>query len=80
MSKPVIGCKIPFLTIRDGDDGFLVEQSPPALAEKITRLLGNPDEARAMGARGHARVETEYSWEAIVSKVEAFYHKLRERK
>jgi glycosyltransferase involved in cell wall biosynthesis len=79
MSKPVIGCKIPFLTIRDGDDGYLVEQTPAALSEKIVHLLDHPEMARQMGARGHARVEGEYSWEAIVSKVEAFYHKLRER-
>lgn len=79
MGKPVIGCKIPFLTIRDGVDGFLVDQNPVALADRITRLLDDPEEARRVGASGHARVGGEYSWEAIVSKVESFYRKLRER-
>lgn len=73
MKKPVIGCRIPFLTIEDGKDGFLVEQTPQALAERITWLLDHPEEARAMGEAGHQKVLREYSWEAIVDKVEGFY-------
>jgi glycosyltransferase involved in cell wall biosynthesis len=73
MRKPVIGCRIPFLTIEDGVDGFLVEQEAGAIADRINRLLGHPDEARRMGEHGYRKVQTEYSWDHIVSRVEAFY-------
>lgn len=73
MGKPVIGCRIPFLTIEDGVDGYLVEQTPDALAARLTELLDDPEKARAMGARGRAKVEREYSWSAIVDRVEGFY-------
>lgn len=80
MAKPVIGCKIPFLTIRDGVDGFLVDQTPAALADRITRLLDDPEEAKRVGANGFARVEGEYSWSSIVDTVEEFYRGLLSRK
>jgi len=79
MKKPVIGCRIPFVAIRDEDDGFLVEQDARALAQKINWLLDHPVAAAEMGLRGYARVEKEYSWESIVDKVEGFYRMLLER-
>jgi glycosyltransferase involved in cell wall biosynthesis len=73
MGKPVIGCRIPFLTVEDGVDGFLVEQEPDAVSERILRLLDSPELARELGERGRARVAREYSWDHIVQRVEAFY-------
>jgi glycosyltransferase involved in cell wall biosynthesis len=73
MGKPVIGCRIPFLTIEDGVDGFLVAQEPQELAMRIDQLLSNPELARVMGSRGKAKVDREYSWSGIVDRVEAFY-------
>src|SRR5206468_5327629 len=49
MKKPVIACRIPYLVIEDGVDGFLVPQEAGALAGKIVWLLDHPQEARAMG-------------------------------
>jgi len=75
MKKPVIGCRIPFLTIEDGVDGFLVPQEAGALAEKIIWLLDHPQEARQMGEHGRRKVEREYDWERITDRIEAFYRR-----
>jgi len=75
MKKPVIACRIPFLSIRDGVDGFLVPQEAPALAERIIELLAHPDRARAMGEAGYNRVQTEYNWDSIVDRIEKFYER-----
>jgi glycosyltransferase involved in cell wall biosynthesis len=80
LKKPVISCKIPFLTIRDGIDGVMIEQDAGILAEKLTWFLDNPAEAAKMGQAGFERVQGEYSWEKIVSDVEAFHQKLIKRK
>jgi len=79
MKKPVISCKIPFLTIRDGVDGIMIEQDSNVLAEKITWFLDHPEEAQKMGMAGYKRVQSEYSWEKIVTDVEDFFKKLIEK-
>lgn len=79
LKKPVIACKIPFLTIRDGVDGIMIEQDADKLCEKITWLLDHPEEAEKMGQAGYERVQDEYSWETIVSKVDEFFAKLVKR-
>lgn len=73
MKKPVIGCRIPYLVIEDGVDGFLISQEPRALAEKILWLFEHPGEARAMGERGFSKVQHDYDWSAIAARIEGFY-------
>jgi glycosyltransferase involved in cell wall biosynthesis len=73
MGKPVICCRIPFLTVEDGVDGVMVDQDPGEIATRVGEFLDRPELARSMGAAGRAKVEREYSWEAIVAKVERFY-------
>ena len=73
MGKPVIACDIPFLVIEDGKDGFLIPQTAEAAADRIVRLLDNPDEARAMGARGLVKVREQYNWDRISAQVEETY-------
>jgi glycosyltransferase involved in cell wall biosynthesis len=73
MKKPVIACRIPYLVIEDGVDGFLIAQDASAIAEKIIWLLDHPAEAQAMGDRGFAKVQREYKWTTIVDRIEAFY-------
>jgi glycosyltransferase involved in cell wall biosynthesis len=73
MKKPVIACRIPYLTIEDGIDGFLIPQEASALAAKIVWLLDHPQQAQAMGESGFAKVQREYNWNLIVNRVEAFY-------
>jgi len=73
MKKPVIACRIPYLVIEDGVDGFLIAQDAKAVAEKIIWLLDHPAEAQAMGERGFAKVQREYEWKTIADKIETFY-------
>ena len=73
MKKPVIACRIPYLVIEDGIDGFLVPQEAGPLAEKIIWLLDHPQAARAMGERGFAKVQRDYNWKVIADRIEEFY-------
>jgi glycosyltransferase involved in cell wall biosynthesis len=54
--------------VRDGENGLLV---PPgdsrSLGEAVLWILDHPDDARAMGQRGRALVEREFSVPAMVS-------------
>jgi len=75
MKKPVIACRIPYLVIEDGVDGFLIAQDARAIAEKIIWLLDHPAEAQAMGEMGFAKVQREYKWKTIADKIQAFYRR-----
>jgi glycosyltransferase involved in cell wall biosynthesis len=75
MKKPVIACRIPYLSIDDGEDGFLVPQEAGPVAEKIIWLLDHPEEARTMGERGFAKVQRDYNWAGIADRIEAFYRR-----
>ncbi|MFN2384404.1 MAG: glycosyltransferase family 4 protein [Gemmatimonadota bacterium] len=59
--------------VEDGVNGWLVEDSVPALAAGVARLLDNPDQARGMGKRGRARVRDAFGWDSIVTRLEAVY-------
>jgi glycosyltransferase involved in cell wall biosynthesis len=73
MRKPVIACRIPYLTIEDGVDGFLISQDAKALADRIIWLLDHPQDGKAMGERGFVKVQREYNWEVIADRIENFY-------
>lgn len=63
--------------VHDGETGFLVApRDPPALAERIGRLLDDPALARAMGERGRHRQQEAFSREAMVGAVTALYLRL----
>lgn len=53
--------------------GFWVEQTPKALAEAALRLLRDPVEARAMGARGRELIRLRHSWPAIGRRMTEHY-------
>ncbi|MEP7288284.1 MAG: glycosyltransferase family 4 protein [Chloroflexota bacterium] len=74
-AKPVIGCNIPAVAevISDGKDGFLVEQEPTQIAERICELLLNPAAAQRMGELGQRKVEAHFSWQQIAQRVEQAY-------
>ncbi|MFC2146857.1 glycosyltransferase family 4 protein, partial [Acidobacteriota bacterium] len=76
--KPVIGCKIPAVSevITDELDGYLVEQEPKAIAERIISLLENEAAALRMGAAGKKKVEEKYTWQRIAERVETVYKKI----
>ncbi len=57
--------------VEDGETGLLVPPGDPgALADALRRLLANPARARAMGARGRARVESRFLWGHVAERLE----------
>jgi glycosyltransferase involved in cell wall biosynthesis len=75
--KPVIGCNIPAVSevITDGTDGFLCDQNPVQIAEKILYYLDNPTTARAHGKAGYSKVQGKYTWDVIAEKTLAAFNK-----
>ncbi len=67
--KPVIAVNEGGCTevIDDGDNGFLVEPEPAAVADAIERLAGDEEQARAMGTRGREIVQ-DYSWKRFIEQ------------
>jgi glycosyltransferase involved in cell wall biosynthesis len=63
--------------VRDGLDGYLFEPGDvPVLAERLSRLLRDPERARAMGAAARARVAERFSLERAEERVRAVYEDL----
>jgi glycosyltransferase involved in cell wall biosynthesis len=60
--------------IEDGVDGWLVKFGDVAgLAQQITRLILNPAEAKAIGARGYLKLQQRYTWDRIYRTVQDTY-------
>jgi spore coat protein SA len=61
--------------VQDGVNGLLLEQQDDLieLAEKIIRLLGDPDLRKTLGQQGRDWVAATFSWEKIATTLEAFY-------
>lgn len=76
--KPVIGCDIPAVAdvITDGVDGFLVEQSAESIAKRLLDLLRQPKIAEEMGQKGYQKVQQNFTWSAIATKVDKIYRKI----
>jgi len=65
----------PTETIEDGVQGFLVEPTAEAFAERMAALAADPDRTRAMGRAGMARARL-FSWEQFVSRVDGIVDEL----
>lgn len=67
--------------IVEGETGYVV---PPgddaAMAERVIALLGEPERARRMGARGLQVVREKFSCEAQLTRAEVLYERLLTRK
>lgn len=76
--KPVIGARIPAVSevIDDGVDGFLVEQQPQEIADRIMTLLADDALAQRMGAAGRRKVDEQYSWDAIAQRTLDAYRRV----
>lgn len=78
MARPVVSTRL-------GAEGFPVvdgqhlalADTPENFAGRCLELLGQPAEAEAMGLAGRAFVETGYSWERVVPRLEHLYLKTR---
>lgn len=74
--RPVVVTNIGGLAevVQEGENGYLVPPGDPqVLAEALGRLLDDPDQAGAMGRRGRALVEAEYSWPRIAALTQHVY-------
>jgi len=81
--KPVIGCRTgPVASvITEGEDGLLVRYGDAeGLAEAIIRLLNDADLRNKLGNKGKEKVLKRYTWDKIVSKIEAIYQTVIEER
>ena len=58
----------------DGDSGFVVsQQSPDQLANRVLKLLDDPEMRVRMKQASRHRIETEFSFSKRLEKIENFY-------
>jgi glycosyltransferase involved in cell wall biosynthesis len=63
--------------VRDGIDGLLVPYGDTAaMATAILWMIEHPEERRAMGASGRARIAGEFSTERMVSATQSVYEEM----
>src|SRR5467141_2649218 len=75
-AKPVIVADIPGVreVIEDGREGLLADpMNARDLAEKIRRLLGDPEARRVMGQRGREKVLESFGIELVTDRIESVY-------
>lgn len=63
----------PHHDVSAGIDGYIAIPRAPALAECVERALSDPPRSRAMGEAGRHKVENNFTWSAVASKVSAIY-------
>ena len=60
--------------VDDGDNGYLVPVSDPqALANRIAKMLAEPETRKAMGLRGRKKVAQRFNWTGTVDSYLAVY-------
>jgi phosphatidyl-myo-inositol dimannoside synthase len=58
-------------TVLEGVTGTVVDgRRPGPVGRAVAELLADPGRARAMGAAGRRRVEAEFTWQAVVTRLE----------
>ena len=81
--KPIVATAVggtPDL-VTDGENGFLVPpRDPDAIADRVSRLLGDPELARAQGLQGRGRVERRHSFERMIGLNAGLYEILHDAK
>lgn len=77
---PVVATDLPDMArvVREERCGMLITDptSPKAIASAVRTLLDDPEEARAMGARGRAAALARYNWEIEAPKMLAVFDAL----
>ncbi len=63
--------------IQDGETGFMVPpKNAAALADRIEILLDDQDLRRSLGARGHSLIESHYSLDRMLDRLEKVYEEV----
>ncbi len=62
--------------VEDGVTGFLVENTPEAVAGALARIIESPGLRRILGEAGRARVAEKFSIGEMVRATEAVYHRV----
>jgi glycosyltransferase involved in cell wall biosynthesis len=76
---PIVASRVGGLpeVLKDGTNSVLIPaRSPAALADEVSRLIENPEEARRLGREAKRFIEERYSLDAATRKVEAVYREL----
>ncbi|MER3513402.1 MAG: glycosyltransferase family 1 protein [Chloroflexota bacterium] len=80
---PVVGAAaggIPDVIV-DGQDGYVVPfGDAEALADRLARLLANPDLAQRMGEAGRRKVLAQHTWDHVYARVRPSYERACERR
>jgi glycosyltransferase involved in cell wall biosynthesis len=79
VAKPLVSTTIggPAEVVINGETGILVQPGKPELlAEAIASLLTNPTTATAMGKRGRARLDSEFSLDKNLSRTMQVYERI----
>ncbi len=53
--------------------GIVIDTDTPSLVAALNRLLEAPEQARAMGERGRALVESGFTWDVVAGRLEDLY-------
>ena len=80
--RPVIATAVGGLpeVVEEGRSGFLIPvQSPNELADKMMRLINNPELAKVMGTYARHLSETRFSWRSVSRQILEVYHQLLEK-
>lgn len=75
LSKPVIGGNIPAISevIDDGENGFLVNQRPEEIADRIIHLISDESLAIKMGLSGKRKIDERFTWDVLGKLTENVY-------
>ncbi len=76
--RPVVstGPGIAGMPFRDGED-VVVRDDPREFAEVVARVLTDEEEALRLARGGRARVEAEFSWDAVANRLVSFFEEMR---
>lgn len=80
---PAVASRIPGIVdvVVDGETGLLVpRRDPAALADALVALARDPARRRAMSAAGRRRVEEVFGLDVVISRYDALYTDLLERR
>jgi glycosyltransferase involved in cell wall biosynthesis len=67
--------------ITDGENGFLVpEQDPGALADRIVRILSEPDIQEKFRKNGYVRIQESFTWDKIAEQFSKIYTHIPDQK